>query len=249
MNTEIKNIINLPTTSEGGLKEKLALTKMAQDASLNIEIEGNSIITVNGVTVVSEALIASALMVGYDDKSSLDINGLAKLWSEGYVIPTQRNIAQRGTAAKPILIPSKQVLTAREYKEGNIRIADIDNLQLFDEVAVLLSRSNTTKQELLDFCFNLRDKLFSADKIEVYEIKIAQELELAKKYEGLTLVGFTDIKQLSDNLISGIVPASQAGTAIPELANLGYTLKSSNFNASDFTITVTFSDVPDNKII
>lgn len=144
--------------------------------------------------------------------------------------------------SKPVLSPAKQVLTAQEYKEGNITLAELDNLQLYAQVSTLLDNKTATKADLLEFLASIKEQLFSSDKQEVYLIKWEAEKELEKIYESLTIVRFRDIKQLTDGRVTMVLPmgdGDQTKISMDAFESAGYLIDTSIPDYKEYVMRIT----------
>lgn len=247
-------VVNTATTKSGQLKSGLALTKLAQDDTLSVTFNGN--IFVNDIELEVGAVIAAALLPAYDDKYQQSLTDTLNLYSEGYVLPTQKNIAlaiAAGGASVKKLSPldnAKRSLTSEEYKNNCLRLNQIDNAVLYEEIEVILQDSKVTKQQLLDFVAGIALKLFTTEQNDTFEVMANAEKLAALEFEALTVAGFSDIKRLADNsTIQATVKTELAASAVPQLTTCGYLLIGTVFDAATMSIKVSFKKAVQETIV
>lgn len=244
MNKTFKEAVNRPTTKQGGLKDKLALTKLAQSESLDIQF-ADGILSANGTPLDIFAVTGAAFLPAFDDKFSQTLDETITLYSEGFVIPTQRNVHLAGIEEqkKPVLSNPKSVLTAEEYKEGNIRLFKLDNISLYYDSLQLVGNPETTKQDLVNYLFdNIINTLFDDAKIKQYNYLLEVEAENAKQYQALTDAGFININRIDDDVYVASLEAGNV-SSVQNLAVLGYDLLDSVFDTVALNLTVKFRKV------
>lgn len=121
------------------------------------------------------------------------------------------------------IIDDKQVLTSKEYLKLNI-IETLKELKEDDRVF----------SELLS--------VLSSDKFDVYQTKVKKETELLVKFEELSKLKFTDIKQLKDNRLSATISLKDNHKGLTEAIVLGYIVESTILNHNDMTLNIVMID-------
>jgi hypothetical protein len=252
----MKNVINytsLPTTSNGTLRAGIWLTALNEDI-VNGDLVLNSTtlpdtieVTVNGVTQHPNVLplIIAGFERCYGSKSQLTVSEHIKLAAEGFVTPLQKNTTVTSVKEKGAFSNTKSVLSAVEYSNNCIKLG-LDNKN-FNAVSGLVSEfysltDKATKADLHAMLKSFVDVFMNAAQHETFVTMVQAEELAAKRFEGLTNVGFTDIKELSKGYYSGVVSLANVSTAIPELSVNGFDVVATTLNGDAMSLTVTFKE-------
>jgi len=121
------------------------------------------------------------------------------------------------------IVDTTQVLTSKEYLKLNVIEALKD-----------LKDDNVIFTQFLS--------LLDSDKFDVYQTKINKETELFVKFEELSKLKFTDIKQLKDNRLSLNISLKDSQKGLTESILLGYIVESTTLNHSDMTLNIVMID-------
>lgn len=145
---------------------------------------------------------------------------------------------------KPVVFESpKKVLTAEEYRTGNIEL-NIKELS-YQDIKPLLdidgNDAKITKAQLLEVIHNLQAKIWTSDKEEIYQVMLEKEEAAKAKYKALYDAGFTDIIEVKGQYFANIELA-KAPSAIPALASNNFELIDSTTNLSTMSLKVIFKD-------
>lgn len=235
-----QQVVSQATVKDGSLKTGLAISKLST-ANLNVSFTGS--IEVQGKQLEIGAVIGAALLPAFDNKYDVSLDSLLDLYQAGYVIQQQQNIANiiasggQTSSKKPLTAGS--VLSAADYLIGNLKTATIDTVNLYHEINNLLVNDKTTKQQCLDLLTILRGQLLPINLHEVYIEKLRKEEELAKQFEELTELGFSDIQPIADKTYSANLALANA-SALQELTAKSYLLKDSQVDITSATIKVIF---------
>jgi hypothetical protein len=235
-----EQVVNQPTVKDGSLKTGLAVSKLA-NAGLDVSFSGS--IEVAGKSLEIGAVIGAALLPAYDNKYDIKLDDLLSLYSSGYIIQQQANIAtiiaSGGATSSKKPLTAGSVLSAQDYLTGNLKTASIDTVNLYENITALLSSDKTTKQQLTDYLQALQVQLLPNSVLEVYTEKLRKESELAEQFEELTELGFSEIQPITETTYSALLSLANA-SALQGLTAKSYLLKDSQVDITSATIKVVF---------
>jgi len=190
------------------------------------------------------------LSINFDDKVLIKSNNLKKVYELDYtVIPQlmlfealQNNInldefLERAETGKPTLSQSK-------YKLADKQKTIIDDRQVLTSKEYLKLNIIEALKELQDDnrIFTQLLSILSSDKSDIYQIKVNKETELFVKFEELSKLGFSDIKQVKDNKLRLSISLKKSQTAFTEAIILGYVVESTTLNSDMASLNIVMLD-------
>lgn len=190
------------------------------------------------------------LSVNFDDKVIVKSDKLKKVYQLDYTVIPQLmlfealqnsldldDFLERAEAGKPTLSQSK-------YKQSDKQKTIIDNKQVLSSKEYLklniIEALKDIKED--DKIFNDLLSILDADKFDVYQTKLNKELELFVKFEELSKLRFTDIKQLKDNKLSLSIALKDSPKGLSESILLGYVVESTSLSSDMTCLNITMLD-------
>lgn len=250
----MKNAINytsLPTTSNGTLKAGVWPSLLNQElVEGNLKINAvtlpNTIeVTVNGTLYNPEPLALILAGFGRCYKGEISIEEHVKLASEGFIIPLQKNTVVTDKATKTPFGNAKSVLTAAQYKVNCVKLGlDVRNVgkvaELVDTVYNITDK--TSKADLTHLLTEFANMFLNPEQSGTYSRILEAEELAAKRFESLTAVGFTDIKEVANGHFNASVSLSQVAEAMPVLHDSGFTFIGSTMSGDFQSMAVSFKE-------
>lgn len=241
----------ITNTRDGILRRGVWTTKLAEllaDETLVIPESTDSLTIGYRDTDYNISINALALRALFEAaKDDIDFPTLLDLLENDYLSPQQRDSAKIletvVSPAKSVLQP-KKVLTAREHQTNCIKLGlaglTVDTIQELLDVDV--HSPKVTKVDLVKVIESFQEAIYPQEKrIANAAIREAEELA-AKRFEDLTVAGFTDIQASASGFIAKLDP-TLSKTALPALVASGYKLVNSSFDPAEMTIVVSFIEV------
>jgi hypothetical protein len=158
-------------------------------------------------------------------RGDIGLDDLLKTMAGGYLTLAQaKTVVDNKPKSLSPIADTKRVLTATEYRNNCIKLADPDLLGWYSKASTVSEK--TAKTGLLSIIADLTSQLMTTNQVAEYEAIVAVEAADAAKYQGLTDLGITDITRLTTGLINCRVPMLIMSQGLDlKLNALGFSLR------------------------